>query len=159
MIGCLFAMVIILGIFFLGGAKLAGIIIILALLFGLPYSYIKSLIFRLRAVKMEAVVVDCEIIKKSSAEPSRKYSTNYYPILEYIVPEYGLVRTGGYPNGVNVHSKPNVGDKVTIYYNPKSPKDISLPNKRLEVFLIVVYLFFAFMILRYTFDQLGVNIL
>lgn len=156
--GCLLSLIILLVLFFLGGIKVVGIIIALALLCWLPVQYIKTLLFRFSAMKTEAVVVDCETVEYQKGSIYSR-SVTHYPILEYTVPQYGLVRSGGAPDGVTIFLKPNIGKKMMIYYNPKNPKEISLPNIPLEIIYVSIYCFFVFMVLRSTFEFLEVNIL
>ena len=77
--------------------------------------FIKYILFRRKAIKVEAVIID--YITEQGLE-----NTSYYPIFEYNVPKYGKMNTVG---TIFASFEPKRGTKKVIYYNPESPQEIS----------------------------------
>jgi hypothetical protein len=151
MIGCLFTVIILIVMFFSGVLNYVVYIIGLASVFYLPFLFIKRILFRRRAIKVEAVIVDYVI--KNGSRP-----TPYYPILEYTVPEYGLVRTVGTTPKFGLDYK-KTGEKMWVYYNPENHQETSYTVLLVNIIFFSTYFLLIPVMMYNTSTLFGVKLL
>lgn len=67
----------------------------------------------------------------------------FYPVFKFNTPKHGEVEATGRTESFKARE---IGDKITIYYDPKNPRKVDYHRKRVEKFVIFLMILITLVI-------------
>jgi hypothetical protein len=97
---------------------------------------VRPYFFRRKAKQTTALIVE-------NFQKREEGNIVHYPVFKFNTPEHGEVEATGRTESFKARK---IGEKITIYYDPKNPRKIDYHRKPLEKLLIILMILFTLII-------------